>query len=131
MRANHRGHWGYRKPRVHTFEGIEMALKKRDRAAVEAQSEEGPAADALAKKFPFLWEFLSVGAYEDGSKRVLGTLIVFVDGVLVKAFVNDRDAGLSACVTSTGLLSVLEAVNGGLEADTLEWRSADKGKKRR
>lgn len=108
-----------------------MALRKRDRAQASGDSGSPPAMDQLAKKLPFLWEFLSSDIYDDGSKRTLGTLILFVDGSLVKAFVNDRDVGLSACVSSVGLWSVLEAVNAALEADTLEWRSSDKGKKRK
>lgn len=130
-RGNYKGHRWYRPPILRTFEGIEMALRKRDRAAVDAAVGAGPSGDALSKKLPFLWEFLTVTEYEDGSKRVLGTLIVFVDGPLVKAFINDRDQGLSACVSSSSLLGVLEATNGGLEADTLEWRAADKGKRRK
>lgn len=108
-----------------------MALKKRDRAAVEASVSGGPALDALAKKVPTLWEFLSLGEYDDGSKRVLGTLIIFVDGALVKGFVNDRDQGLSACVSSGTLLGLLEAVEDGLEGDTLEWRASDNKKRRK
>lgn len=130
-RSNFKGHRGYRPPLARKFEGIEMALRKRDRASYETEGGEEVAPDALAKKLPSLWEFLTVAKYEDGSKRVLGTLIVFCDAGMVKGFVNDRDAGLSACVTSTGLLALLEAVNDGLEGDTLDWRSSDRSKKKR
>lgn len=108
-------------------------LKKRD----SAMREQAPAAvqlkgDSFAKKLPGLVEFLTLATYEDGSARVPGTLTIFADGCWVKACLSDRDQGLVAFASSDSFTGLLEALELGLQGDTLEWRpQQQKGGKRK
>lgn len=79
--------------------------------------------DLLATKYPSVWEFLTAATWpEDGSARVTGTLMLFVDKGQFKATMKDRDGGHVVFVSGDGLLAVLEALESGLEADDLDWR---------
>jgi hypothetical protein len=130
-RSNYKGHLGYILPRLLTFEGVEMAIKKRDRAVSASGGAIKLAPGQLEKKLAHLWEFLTATTYEDGSPRTLGTVNIFIDEGCVKGFINDRDANQSACVSSGGILGLLEAMNDGLAADSLQWRAKEPMKKRK
>lgn len=106
-------------------------LKRRDMAAAESR-EQGPVkAKGLLAKYPTLWEWLSCAVYDGGEPRTLPTLNVFFDAGMLKGFANDRDQGLSACLTSDTLEGLLAALEDGLKADCLEWRVSGAPKKRK
>jgi hypothetical protein len=108
-----------------------MALRKRDAAVASQDGSVLIKAKGLLAKYPALWEWMTLPVYEDGSRRTLPTVNVFIDAGMVKAFANDRDQGLSACLTSDTLEGLLAALDDGLKADTLEWRVSGAPKKRR
>jgi hypothetical protein len=71
---------------------------------------------------PTLWEFLASQAYEDGTGRVTGTVMVFVEQGRVKAWVHDRDNERQAFITGQSPDDLLAVLNDSLEADDLDWR---------
>jgi len=106
-------------------------LRKRDRR---------PAVEALAalqdggqfgKAYPGLWEHLSADHLADGSRRLLSTLTLFVDDGSVKACLNDRDQVLTGWAAGESVEAVLAALERGLQADSIEWRAAGGGKKKK
>ena len=98
-------------------------LKKR----VSSSSPGGPSAasaasaDALSA-FPALCEFLTCPCWPDGTRRVTGSLTVFVDEGRFKVWLSDRDQGLGAVVTISSLLQLLQDVEDSLAEDTVDWR---------
>lgn len=76
----------------------------------------------LAERFPTLWEFLTSSKWEDGGERCTGTMTLMAEQGMVKAALNDRDAGASCFVSGRTLSSLLEAVEKGLDGASLEWR---------
>lgn len=79
--------------------------------------------DAIfAKKFPALAEFLSLEAWDADTERVRGTVSLFWEEGSFKASVNDRDSDQVAFVSKTTFQGLLEAIEKGLQADSLDWR---------
>lgn len=69
-----------------------------------------------------LGEFMTCSVYVDGSKRELPTLNLFLhDGRLTGAL-NDRDNHRTAFVSAVSLAEVLDALERGLDDDSLGWR---------
>lgn len=86
---------------------------------------------ALALRYPTMWEFLSLSQWEDGSVRSTGTILLFQETGQVKACLHDRDAGVSTFVSATSLTRCLDAVEAGLDGDSLDWRARGGPKARR
>jgi len=75
-----------------------------------------------AKRYPTLYEYLTVTKYNDGSPRVTATLLLFVDDGALKGCLNDRDNNRSAFISAPSLLSLLEQLDIGLREDALDWK---------
>jgi hypothetical protein len=97
--------------------------KVRDLAAQTVEAVDA----AFAKKYPALAEFLSAEEWGPGEPRERGTLTLFFEQGAFKACVSDRDANMSAFVAKSAFLGLLEAVEKGLQGDSLDWRG-QKGK---
>lgn len=107
-----------------------MVLQRR-RAADREQlaSVPPPEADSLASKHADLWEFLTCTEWPDGSKRSPGSVTIFLDSGRLKACLSDKDAGLVAFVTASGLLDTLRALNKAVNDAGTDWRPAgDRGR---
>ena len=76
----------------------------------------------LADRFPTLVEFLTSLKYSDGSARQTGTITLMRDADTFKAALHDREVALSSFVSGKTFTALLEALEKGLAADTLEWR---------
>lgn len=85
----------------------------------------------FASGHPRLHEFLSCAVYDDGSARKTGTLLVFVDSGLLKACLSDRDVSQVAFASANSMAGLLEALEGGLLEESLDWRVAGGGKQRK
>ena len=87
----------------------------------------------MAKTHPALWEYLTLDAWEDGSARQTSTLSVFWGTNGLQAALNDRDAGLVAFASGDSLDVLLQALEHGLQSDSLDWRQSfqTKGAKRK
>ncbi len=104
------------------------------RASVPGACDElGPdvTADSLAASYPLVVKFLTLTVYGNGERRVPGSITMFVDGGLLKACLNDKDADLSAFVSGGGLAGLLDAMERGLGEDRLDWRAPRKSKRGR
>jgi len=79
-----------------------------------------------------LWEFLVTGRYEDGCPRQLPTVMLFLHDGRLTAALNDRDNERTAFVSGKAVEDVLDALERGLEDDSLGWRpNKPQGKGRR
>lgn len=97
-------------------------LRKRDAAAAGAPVAEPLGVDLWADSHPGVWEHLASLVGPDGKSRLGSTLTVFVAEGLVKVCLNDRDQQLTCFVTSKGVGQALEALEKGLQGDSLDWR---------
>jgi len=107
-------------------------LRKRDVKATSGGEATEPAVCGLSASLPGVWEMLSCSAYSDGSRRVLSTLLLFVDEGMVKVCLNDRDQGLTAWFSGETITSCLQGLEEALARDSLQWRApATAGRKKR
>lgn len=106
-------------------------LRKRDKGQASAESSEGlDDTSQVRGDFPALWEFLALDRWEDGSRRVPGTLTLFIDQARFKACLSDRDTDTTAFLSASSLQGILDKIEQGLVEDDLDWRSKPKhGKK--
>jgi len=80
--------------------------------------------------YPLLFEFLTETRFADGGARKTGTMLVFVDAGCLKACLSDREESLVAFVTSGSFEGLLDAMEGGLSHDSLDWRPASGGRRK-
>lgn len=99
-------------------------MLKRNASADSSSGSSGkqPEPCELSLAYPTVFEFLSLEKWPDGNTRVTGTITLLVDSGMVKAAMNDRDAGLSAFVSGRTLTSLLTELEGGLQDGSIEWR---------
>lgn len=105
--------------------------KRRDSPGPSGAGGEYVDANEDRKCYPQLVDFLSRPSYLDGSRRVTGTVTVYVEGGCLKASLNDRDAGLVGFTTLDGLTTVLDELEGKLVAETVDWRVTKQEGRRR
>ena len=74
--------------------------------------------------YPALVEFLTLGAWEDGSLRLCGSLTLFVDQSLWKLCLNDKDNGRVAFCSGCSVEDVLRTAEEGIVHSVLNWRPA-------
>jgi hypothetical protein len=79
---------------------------------------------AFAAVYPCLHEWLTLTRWEDGSARVPASLTLFFDDGRVKACLSDREQQRVAFVAGWTFSAVLEALEEGLVAHSLDWRPA-------
>jgi len=72
--------------------------------------------------FPTLWEFLTLSVWPDGSRRELGTILLFVDGASLKACLKDKNGPRTCFLTAPDPDTLLLSVEEGLAQNTLDWR---------
>jgi hypothetical protein len=98
-------------------------VKNRGPLAVTTSSPVVSGADPWGASFPGLLEMMTLPAMPDGRAREGSTLLVFAADGVFKGCLNDRDNGLVAWASAGTVQEVLEALERGLQADTLEWRA--------
>lgn len=79
-------------------------------------------AGSWLSSFATLSEFLTTSTWPDGSSRLLGTLLIFVDGPVWKACLKDKNGPRTCFVTGPDPDTLLLAVEEGLDQDKLDWR---------
>jgi len=65
---------------------------------------------------------LTLTVWEDGKERETSSVTVFHGDGLLKACIQDKDAGLIAFVTGESLEGLLDALEKGLASGKLDWR---------
>lgn len=71
---------------------------------------------------PGLREMLVASRYPDGAPRLTSTLLLFIEDSVVKVCLNDRDQSQTAWASGACVADCLEALEAGLQGDTLQWR---------
>lgn len=84
----------------------------------------------LNASLPNVVEFLTLDAWPDGKRREHGTVMLVCDDGLYKAWLHDKDAGMSAWVSSESLQDLWERVDAILGGAGHEWRR-DRGSKKK
>lgn len=98
-------------------------VKNRGPLVATTSSPAASGEDPWRVSFPGLLEMLTLPTMPDGRVREGSTLLVFAADGLFKGCLNDRDNGLVAWASAGTVQEVLEALERGLQADTLEWRA--------
>lgn len=78
--------------------------------------------EAFFVEYPDLYEFMSETVWDDGKPRKTGTMVIAVEGRVIKASVHDRDGRRSAWVTAEEFATLLKRIDEGLRSDALDWR---------
>jgi len=104
-------------------------LSKRESASTNGEGSFWCAPDAEDRvRFPALCEFMAAVTWEDGSRRVTGTLTVFAEDGMAKCCLNDRSQGLVAFASADSLLGLLDAAEAILRGTAGSWRKAQRQK---
>lgn len=100
-------------------------LRKRNPVGDRGGSARPSWTEQSLKRWPGLFEFLTAVEYSPGDSRTPGSVTLFAeDGQEgCKACLNDKDQEQSAYVTGAGPLEALDALEKGLQKDSLDWRS--------
>lgn len=80
----------------------------------------------FARRYPCLHEWLTLDKWEDGTDRAPSTLMLFLDDCKPKGCLSDREEGKVAFVAAWTFTDVLTALEEGLLADSLDWRTNQK-----
>jgi hypothetical protein len=105
-----------------------MGLLRKVRAAGTPGSPVGDAPYDFASGLgEATWEFLVRTCWdEDGSRRETGTILVFSDGPVVKAMLNDRDGSRVAFLTLAAEECLSDLLERALLSPATDWRAAKK-----
>jgi hypothetical protein len=123
-RTNYKGHWGYRRPpRERPLQPWEVCVMKRPKS-VEEMGGERPDPGKLLENVREVYDLLTDGTWEDGSRRALATLLLFAEGSNWKLCVSDRATGRVAFVTGRTPEDVIAITNEQLLEERLDWRTA-------
>lgn len=109
-----------------------MALSRRGGGGKAAPGALWSAEDAdFVGHYPLLFEMLTETQFADGGARKTSTLLLFVDAGMLKACLSDREESLVAFASAGSFNELLDALEGGLSHDSLDWRPAGGQGKRR
>lgn len=86
-----------------------------------------PEPDALFIRFPALFEFLVLSAWEDGTRRATGTMLLSYSEERWRLWLHDRDAERSCWLSGLTPLGVWEAAEAVLGGGEGEWRRDQPG----
>lgn len=103
--------------------------------AKAAKQAKGKAASVTDKEFcslyPALGEFLFAVVDDEGKPRQTATLMIFADGGLVKALLNDRSSQQTLWAQGATLEESLNDLDRRIQDDTSAWRDNTSGKRQR
>lgn len=100
-----------------------MALFRRAGEAASASSL--ASIDASGESFsplPHVVQFITDTQWPDGVEREPGTILLCSGDGRLRAWLNDKDAGMSAWVSAASLYSLWERVEAILAGEACEWR---------
>jgi len=104
-----------------------VALRRPTKAAAVPGEAAADADPGFFSPFPALWEFLTSAVYDDGSKRALPTLMLFLHDGRLTAALNDRDNVQTVFVSGDSPEAILDALERGLVGESHQWRPNNKG----
>lgn len=80
----------------------------------------------LSERLPLVVAFLADAVYTDGTTRIPGTVVLFVEDRHFKACLSERGANRKAFLSAPTLTELLETIQRALREGTIEWRG-DRG----
>lgn len=129
-RASFPGHYGFvavdRKERGRWM----SSMKRRERGSSSSPGVSPLSGGDWSKWYPALCEFLSMHAWEDGTARATGTVMLLSEDGRWKAWVHDRDSLEGLFVSGSTPDAVLSSVEALLVAGDGEWRPDKRPSKR-
>jgi len=130
-RAVYRGHRGYRGAVAqHSERRWDMKKRKSDSGVTLSDSPMSLVC-RVGKMFPEVAKFILAPKYDDGSARQTGTVMLLAEDGLCKAWLHDRDAGISCFVSGSTLEATLVSAEAAIDGTAGDWRPyKPKGSKR-
>lgn len=110
-----------------------MGLKRPNSGPGSVGAGRSPTRCAWAAGYPSLVSFMFDDAYDDGKRRLRGTVSLSSEGDQVRIALNCKDTQSFAFLTASDLSTAFAAADVALADDTLHWRrsqpfSASRGK---
>lgn len=87
----------------------------------DSDQEFGASDEGFSQQFPGIYEFLARTSHK-GAKRKPGRIIMYYDAGKAAICLSDAESKQVAFHIGQGLLESLEAVEGRLQAGSLDWR---------
>lgn len=78
--------------------------------------------DDFKDMYPHVAAFLSQTSWDDGTTRLTGTIGLFVQDGMLKAFLQDKDTQQTAFVTAPIFQALWDTIELGLGDGKLDWR---------
>lgn len=111
------------------------ALKSKPAVETNAETQDAIPSSGVLSKLPLVWEYLTKGAYEDGTRRVPSKMQFFVEAGVVKVSFQDHDNRRSCFYSGSSIEEVLKSVEKHLDVGDADWRAwpreEGQGRKRR
>jgi len=127
--ARYKGHRFFRELPPRCSEVLsEDAMKKPQSADRMASTAAAEACDWMLDHSG-IFAFLTDSKWEDGTRRELGTMMVFFEDGWWKVMINDKALKRLAFVSGDTYADVMLQVEDGLNKDSLDWRRAKVWKK--
>lgn len=106
-------------------------MKKRDQTPPGEVAKASVADPQFEKRFPRVWEYLTLLHFDDGSARELSKLSIFVENGKFKVALNDAAEKASLYVSGDTVDGVLKALESTLGHDNPEWRAWNQNTKKK
>ena len=130
-RANHRGHLRCRRRRSVSHDDRRMGLRKPVVDVGRPDSRGGGATSEYAVLFPRLFEYVTEGAWEDGTPRQTSSLLMFFEDGYWKTCLNDRALGRTLWATGVNPEAAITSLEAALASEAADWRRSSSGRKGR
>jgi len=129
FRRSNRGHRFYKAPKK-WWQVVSKELSMKKPESIVKGSPDGKAEPCdMACRFENLFAFMSDTAWDDGSKRAPGTILMMFEDGQWKVMMNDKALGRLAFVTGRTWEEVLIKAELNARDDSLDWRKAKVWKK--
>jgi len=130
-RTNFRGHFAFRVVKSIYSVEVTMAMKRPATRPAADEGPQDPLDGGLLAEYEMLWQFLVDDRWDDGSPRMLPTLLLFRGENGLTVALNDRDGQQTVFKSGRPLEGLLKALEEGLQEGTLEWRPSLAAKNRK
>jgi len=99
-----------------------MAMRRREASRSVPGDGASLARESFMFGFPATLEFVCRSAWEDGSARLTGTIMLMVDAGQWKLWAHDRDLKASLFLSGQTLKEAFASLEGHLERGSGDWR---------
>lgn len=120
----------YFKYKTHSQKEVIVAkyIKRATDAAKGKSASSVPKDAEFSKRYPAMWEHMTERFWEPGKPRETATVTIFTEADEIKGVFNDKANHRTAFVSADTFQGLLEALEQGLQEDSLDWRNYDPSK---